>query len=147
MIMDKHKVNKSETRIYHIWNSMIGRCYRESYPNYKNYGAKGIVVCEAWKTFEVFCEWAMSNGYEDHLTIDRIDPDGNYEPSNCRWATMKEQQNNKCNNHVITYNGQSKTVSQWAEELGIKTHTLFTRFKRNWSVERALTTGAGVKRS
>lgn len=140
--MDGQKVSKSGTRIYHIWNGMIGRCIRESYPSYKNYGAKGINVCEEWKSFENFYEWAMSNGYEEHLTIERIDSGKNYDPSNCCWATMKEQQNNRCNNHVITYNGQSKTVSQWAEELGMKTQTLFTRFKRNWSTERALTTKA-----
>lgn len=131
---------KWRTRIYHIWNGMMGRCTRKSNPNYANYGAKGIQVCEAWKDFDVFREWAMANGYADNLTIDRIDNNGNYEPGNCKWSTMKDQQNNKKNNHVVTYAGETKTISQWAEDLGIKTHTLFTRFKRGWSVEKALTT-------
>jgi hypothetical protein len=138
--MDK-TYRKSETRIYHVWNGMIGRCTHESYPSFKVYGGRGIEVCPEWRnSFEAFKEWAMANGYADNLTLDRLDGNGNYEPSNCRWATVKEQNSNKVNNHLVTFNGQTKTVSQWAEELGMKTQTLFSRFKRNWSVERALTT-------
>ena len=134
--MDKPK---TETRIYHIWNGMIGRCERQSYNAYDRYGKRGILVCEEWHDFEEFKSWAMKNGYAEDLTIDRVDPNGNYEPSNCRWVTMKDQQNNKLNNHVITFDGETKTVSQWAEALGIRTQTLFSRLKRHWDIEKALT--------
>lgn len=140
--MDK-STKRSGTRIYNIWNGMIGRCTHESYPSYKNYGAKGISVCEAWQSFETFYEWAMANGYADNLTLDRQNNSGNYEPSNCKWSTMKEQQNNRKDNRVISFDGKTKTISQWAEETGINTHTLFTRFKRGWDVKRALTTSVG----
>ena len=110
-------------------------------PEYKHYGARGIVVCDEWKNnFEPFYDWAMTNGYEENLTIDRIDTNGNYEPSNCRWATMKEQSNNRRNNRTLTYNGQCKNVTQWAEEKGINPRTLSTRLGRGWSIERALET-------
>lgn len=144
--MDK-KVNKSDTRIYHIWNDMIGRCIHKTYPSFKRYGAIGIEVCDEWKVFENFYEWAMTNGYAEGLTLDRLDNKGNYEPGNCKWSTMKEQQNNRRNNRLITFEGKTKTISQWAEELGLKTQTLFSRFKRNWDIESALTTEVkGVKK-
>lgn len=101
---------------------------------------KGVKVCKEWHEFQNFFDWAILNGYSEKLTLDRIDSKGNYEPSNCKWSTMKEQQNNKANNHKISFNGETKTISQWAEDLGIKTQTLFSRIKRHWSVERALTT-------
>lgn len=90
----KHK--KSSTRLYSIWSDMKRRCFNTNLRRYPDYGGRGITVCAEWKnSFEAFYEWAMANGYSDDLSIDRIDNDGNYEPSNCRWATNKEQQNNK----------------------------------------------------
>lgn len=90
---------KYKTRLHRIWTNMIQRCYNEKSKSFKYYGGKGIIVCEEWlNSFQTFYDWAMANGYEEHLTIDREDNDGNYEPSNCRWITLAEQQKNRSNN-------------------------------------------------
>ena len=127
------------TRIYQIWKGMRERCYTKTCSIYKNYGARGITICEEWSDFNVFKEWALKNGYADDLSIDRIDVNGNYEPSNCKWATMKEQANNTRNNHFLTLNGERKTISQWAEKTGLRSATIASRVRRGWSVEDALT--------
>lgn len=127
------------TRLYSIWKAMRERCNTRTCTTYKNYGAKGITICSEWDDFSVFMKWAMANGYEDHLTIDRIDVTGNYEPKNCRWATYKEQANNKGNNKRLTFRGTTKTIAEWADETGISASLISYRLKRKWDVEDALT--------
>lgn len=130
----------SGTRLYTIWQHMIDRCYNSNNTNYKNYGGRGIQICDEWKDDAgKFCEWALANGYAKDLTLDRIDVNGNYEPGNCRWATRKEQANNKRNNHFLSCNGEIKTITEWERITGISKQTIYKRLKRGWSVERALT--------
>jgi hypothetical protein len=120
---------------------MRQRCYDVNATFYRDYGGRGITVCKEWKNdFIAFCDWAMKNGYADNLSIDRIDVNGNYEPSNCRWADAKEQNNNTRRNKLIEYNGKIQTLAQWAEETQIPYGTIWSRLKRHWSIEKALTT-------
>lgn len=133
-------MGKRYTRLYKIWCGMKYRCYNANYDGYNNYGGRGIIVCQEWiNDFGNFYEWAIKNGYKDTLTIERIDVNGNYCPENCKWATMKEQENNKRNNTVLEYNGEKRTVSEWADKLQVSKETLYSRLKSGWSVERVLT--------
>ena len=134
------KHGMTHTRLFSIWDGMLDRCYHSYSIMYKNYGGRGISICDEWlKDFINFYHWAIDNGYEDDLTIDRINNDGNYEPSNCRWATYKEQARNKRNNHTLTFNGETKTISEWAETIGIPASTLGNRIYKGMPIERALT--------
>lgn len=127
-------------RLYYIWRSIKSRVLNKNHKSYGSYGGRGIEVCEEWRdSFETFRDWALANGYNDTLTIDRIDVNGNYEPSNCRWSTPKEQQNNKRSNHPITFNGETHTISEWSEIIGINKGTLGDRISNGWTIERALT--------
>lgn len=127
-------------RLYDIWNLMKQRCTNPNRPDFARYGSKGIKVCDDWLSYEGFKAWAMENGYADNLTIERKNNEGNYEPSNCRWATKREQELNKSTNAMVSFNGKTQTISQWAEELGINYFTLQSRItKRHWGAERALT--------
>ena len=142
------KHNMSHTRVYNIWHTMIQRCYYSKHKSYDSYGGRGITVCDEWRGehgAENFIEWALSNGYRDDLTLDRIDPNGNYEPSNCRWATRKEQANNTRKNHFLTFDGKTQTVAQWADEKGLTYSTLCHRLENGWTVEKALTMPKRVK--
>lgn len=130
---------KARKRLNHIWNSMKRRCYNETDINYKNYGAKGICICDEWMVFDNFYEWSMNNGYKEELSIDRINGNKNYSPDNCRWATQYEQSNNRRNNHLLTYNGKTQTIRQWSDETGIEWYTINNRLMRGWSIERTLT--------
>lgn len=134
------KHGKSDTRIYKIWQNMIARCYIESSTNYENYGGRGITVCSEWKEHpEKFIEWGMQSGYANNLTIDRIDVNGNYEPSNCRWASYEEQANNKRNTIYIEYNGKKQTLREWCDELELPYNTIRNRYKKKWETERMFT--------
>lgn len=130
----------TNTRLFKIWSSMKERCYRAAHPHYKDYGGRGIAVCEEWKSdLLVFKNRAMVNGYADNLTIDRKDVNGDYSPDNCRWVTMKEQQNNKRSNHRVSLNGVSHTITEWAEITAIKKTTIKERLRCGWAEEKALT--------
>ena len=122
---------KSRSLIYDRWQGMMDRCYRNKNNSFANYGARGIKVCEEWHDFERYYEWAIANGYSDDLTIDRIDVNGNYEPSNCRFITVKEQQRNKRTNVVLTINGETKCVTEWCEEFNFPRHVVYRRLRNN----------------
>lgn len=126
------------TVLYDTWRHIRGRCYRVTDKAYKNYGGRGITVCEEWRNDPVaFYNWAVSNGWRKGLSLDRIDNNKGYSPDNCRWADRKTQNNNKrCTPH-ITYNGETHTIKEWSEITGIKYHTLFVRIiTRGWSLDR-----------
>ena len=130
---------ETKTRLHTIWVDMRMRCK----PNVRGYGAKGVTVCEEWNTYINFRDWALANGYRDDLTIDRIDFNGNYEPSNCRWATYKEQGNNTSSNHKVTLNGETHNIKEWVEILHtVEYCTVFRRIRDGWSIEDALLTPA-----
>ncbi|HEQ5040169.1 TPA: hypothetical protein VG511_000623 [Streptococcus pyogenes] len=126
----------SSTRLYRIWKGMMNRCYNHKNDNYKYYGGKGISICDEWLTFINFRTWSLSNGYKESLTIDRINPKGNYTPLNCRWVSMKMQQNNKTNNRYLSYLGQEYTIAEFSEKLNVTYWTVINQLKLGWSVER-----------
>lgn len=133
---------KSHTRLHRTWRHMVERCTNPNVRNYSDYGGRGITVCEEWRKFDNFYQWAMQNGYYEDLTIDRINNNGNYEPNNCRFTDLTVQANNKRTNHLMTANGETKTLTQWANELGISYITLLYRVRRGWSDEKAINTPA-----
>lgn len=135
---------ESHTRLYKIWLGMKKRCYNENCKSYKNYGGRGIRVCDEWlNDFEAFKSWAINNGYKTELSIDRIDVNGDYSPDNCRWSDDFIQANNRRSNHLLEFNGEIKTIAAWAEEYGLNYHTLFARLDRGWDVEESLTIPMG----
>ena len=140
------KHGESNTRLYNVWSDMKKRCYNTKNVDYKNYGGRGITVCDEWMDFQNFYEWAIANGYDKtaprgQCTIDRIDVDGCYEPENCRWVDRYIQMNNKRNNRILTYNGESHTLAEWCEIVNIPYNCLKSRLnKLHWSVEKTLTT-------
>ena len=127
-----------DKRLKKIWSGMHERCEYKKHPGYARYGGRGIHVCEEWKEYVPFAKWALSNGYSETLTIDRIDPNGIYEPNNCRWVTMKAQMNNRRNNRIVRYQGKDYTIAQLAEATGIKKTTLKERLNTGISVEEAV---------
>lgn len=130
---------KSNTRLYTIWQNMKARCYQKTARNYKDWGGRGIKVCDEWKhTFENFYSWSMENGYQNDLTIERIDVDGNYAPDNCKWMTIQEQQRNTTRNRKFTYNGETHCLKEWCEILGLNYQTVLARHKRGWSISQSL---------
>lgn len=135
----------TNTRLFKIWGSMHERCERVNHTHYKDYGGRGISVCDEWSEYVPFMKWSLVNGYQDNLTLDRKDTDGNYCPENCQWVTMKQQQNNKRNNRRLLWNGETHTVSEWSEITGIKPTTIIARLNAGWSTEESLTTPVRVR--
>lgn len=139
---------ESKTRLYRIWSLMKDRCTNPNAEHYDLYGGRGIAVCDEWLQYEPFREWALSNGYRKELSIDRIDNDKGYEPSNCRWATQLEQANNKRTNIVIAQNGETKTLGEWAAQLGMEPRALWWRlYNDGWSEADAVSVPKGMRRS
>lgn len=123
---------------YGSYRSMMDRCYRKTAKNYKFYGGRGNTVCEEWHEPENFAKWASESGYKKGLWLDRIDTNGDYCPENCKWSTPQEQANNRRNNNVLTYRGESHTLAEWARILGVKKSLIKTRVWYGWSPERVI---------
>lgn len=130
----------TDTRLYRIFRGMKDRCYNSKNKDYARYGGRGIKVCEEWlNDYITFKKWAISNGYQEDLTIERKDFDKDYCPENCKWISMSQQQRNKSSNRVITYNGESKILVEWAEQFNIPYNVLCARInERGHTFEEAI---------
>lgn len=132
--------NGSYSKLYGVYRSMVNRCNSKTNQAFMNYGGRGISVCDDWigkNGFVNFRNWSIENGYSERLTIDRIDVNGNYEPTNCRFVTMKVQQNNKRNNNKLELYGEIKSFQEWCDYFGVNRCTAKSRIDRGWSIEDA----------
>lgn len=137
--MRKEQHGGRYTRLYNIWLNMKQRCSNPKASHYEYYGGRGISVCKEWRdSFSSFREWAISNGYNEKLTLDRIDRDKDYCPDNCRWITQTEQMSNTSRNIMLTYKGDTHSLSEWSRILGVPYGTIKSRYRYGWSVERML---------
>lgn len=134
------KHGNSNTRVYRIWAGMLQRCSNPRRKEYPVYGGRGIRVCDEWQEFSAFHQWAIENGYGDTLSIDRINADGNYSPDNCRWVSIKEQQNNRRNNlPPLTIRGEQRTITEWSMITGLSYGAIHGRlYSLGYSAEKAL---------
>jgi len=140
-IKTERKREVNDRRLISIWKNMKTRCYSTKKTDFHCYGGRGISVCSEWMSYNVFSQWALNNGYSSRLTLDRIDNDGNYEPSNCRWVTRQRQSNNMRTNQLLTYNGKTQSIADWSRETSISQGCIWSRkYKSGWSTERTLTT-------
>ena len=138
-VIHGHEKNGRKSPTYTSWEKMLSRCYREKDPGYSNYGGRGISVCEEWHTFANFLKDMGER--PKGTSIDRINPDGNYEPGNCRWITQKEQTNNTRRNVYFIYDGKRLTISQLADIAGIEYNAMYGRLAvYKWPLERAMNT-------
>ena len=129
------KHGQAHTQLYRVWKELRRRCKNKNRPDYERYGGRGISVCSEWEDFTVFQEWALNSGYDPKLTIERIDNNGNYEPGNCKWATIQEQNNNTRQNVNIKIRGVTKTLKQWGDSVGLSYSTISTRYRDGWCNE------------
>lgn len=139
----KKRHGMSRTNIYREWRSMISRCFNRNCTGYDGYGGRGITVFNQWKeSFEAYYDYVskLSHFGESGYSLNRIDNDGNYEPGNVEWADRLAQANNKRNNHLLTYNGQTRTIAEWSRERGMSYSSIMHRIERGWSVKDALET-------
>ena len=126
-------------KLYWVYYAMLQRCYHKNCSHYARYGGRGITVCDEWKNDNTaFYRWALDNGYREGLTLDRIDNNGDYTPDNCRWVSVKTQNNNKSKCVYITYKGETHTMQEWASITGINYSCLRSRYQRGESVDRLL---------
>ena len=135
----KHNLTRKE-RLYNIWIGMRQRCNNPNNPDFIQYGGRGIWICKEWGDYLEFRKWALSSGYDDSLSIDRINVNGNYEPGNCRWENYTVQNNNKTDNVIFERHGEKKTLAEWAKVHGIKYSVARQRHFRGWDIERILAT-------
>lgn len=146
--MRHHTHGHTGDPVYNSWSNMIQRCTNPKHPSYPRYGGRGITVCADWRDGAKFIKWAYDNGFKVGLSIERVDNDGNYCPENCRWATRKEQQRNRQANHRVTYGGETKCLTEWAEVLGMNPATLYHRLERaGLTVEEAFATRVRTHRT
>lgn len=139
------KHNKSKTPLYRVYQSMKQRCYNKNDKAYKNYGGRGIKVCEEWlNDVQAFYDWSVNHGYKKGLQLDRIDVDVGYSQNNCRWVTPKVNSNNKRNTRYFTINNITKSLSEWCDIYKVKYKNVLMRLYRGWSIEKALNIGKGA---
>lgn len=130
-----------DKRLYTIWKSMKQRCYNPNNRYYKDYGGRGITMCNEWLlSYYAFETWAFLNGYKENLSIDRIDVNKGYAPNNCRWVSWIVQNNNTRKNKYITYKGKTQSMADWCRELNLNYYAVRGRFRKGWTVEKAFTT-------
>lgn len=131
---------ETKTKLYGVWSSIKSRCYNSNTTAFKDYGGRGIIMCDDWKdSFEIFKDWAYKNGYRDGLSIDRINNNSGYNPDNCRWVVSDVQANNRRNNNSITFNGETHTVTEWAKIMNKNPKTIFSRIYTGWNPIDAIT--------
>jgi hypothetical protein len=131
------------SKLYYVWHSMKKRCELQAYFQYPRYGGRGIKLCEEWHNYQNFKAWAESNGYVEGLSIDRINNDGNYEPQNCRWITLQQQNRNKSTNRQVTYNDITLPMCSWCKVFSLPSSTLERRLDDGWNIKDALFTPSG----
>lgn len=125
------KHGAANTRLYRIWTNMKTRCFNQRDKNFERWGLRGITVCDSWKnSFEEFQKWALNSGYDETRTLDRIDNNKGYFPENCRWTSAKTQARNTRKNRILTWNGESHCLAEWAEILQVPITTLYNRLSR-----------------
>lgn len=139
LVKDNHVKThgQSRSKLYRVYYGMKQRCYNPNHKAYYRYGGRGISICEEWKNdFKAFYDWAIENGYQDGLTIDRKDYNGNYEPNNCRWVTQAEQSRNTSRNTLITIDGVTRLLVEWCEIYGVNMSTACYRIKKNLPIKK-----------